>query len=312
MCAGAEILDGQFVPYFNEGIDGYDSIEWCAAQAWSNGNVGTIGASYPGRIQWLAALHQPPHLRTMIVLVAPSDPFVETPTGLPSPMHLCWMHLVSGRVVQPMESVDWEQVYEHLPLLTMDERAGRHIQHWRKDIAHAQLDDYWEPLCYQTKFDRVNVPVLHISGWYDDEQIGTPLNYAGMTQHAATPHARANQRLLMGPWGHAVNTVSKIGEVDFGTQSLIDLRGEEVHWFDRWLKNSADEPNKTNETAQSQSQDAPVRIFVMGANEWRDEREWPLARTQWTPYYLHSNGSANSRFGDGTLSPTKPTVARVT
>src|SRR5579872_4527923 len=289
--------DGQFVPYFNEGIDGYDAIEWCAAQAWSNGNVGTIGGSYPGRIQWLAALHQPPHLRTMIVLVAPSDPFVETPTGVPSPMHLCWLHLVSGRVVQPMESVDWEQVYDHLPLLTMDERAGRHIQHWRKDIAHAQLDDYWEPLCYQTKFSRVNVPVLHISGWYDDEQIGTPLNYIGMTQHGATPHARANQRLLMGPWGHAVNTVSKIGEVDFGKQSLIDLRGEQVHWFGRWLKNSADE----------QAQDAPVRIFVMGANEWRDERKWPLARTQWTPYYLHSNGSANSRFGDGMLSTTKPT-----
>ncbi len=300
--------DGQFVPYFNEGIDGYDAIEWCAAQSWSNGNVGTIGASYPGRIQWLAALHQPPHLRTMVVLVAPSDPFVETPTGLPAPMHLCWLHYVSGRVVQPMESVDWEQVYEHLPLLTMDERAGRHIQHWRKDIEHTQLDDYWEPLCYQTKFDRVNVPVLHISGWYDDEQIGTPLNYIGMTQHAATPQARANQRLLMGPWGHVVNTISKIGEVDFGMQSLIDLRGEEVRWFDRWLKNSPDETQKTNETGEAQSQDAPVRIFVMGANEWRDEREWPLARTQWTPYYLHSNGSANSRFGDGTLSITKPTA----
>ena len=294
--------DGQFVPYFNEGIDGYDAIEWCAAQPWSNGNVGTIGASYPGRIQWLAALHQPPHLRTMIVLVTPSDPFVETPTGLPAPMHLCWLHLVSGRVVQPMESVDWMQVYEHLPLLTMDERAGRHSQHWRKDIEHSRLDDYWEPLCYQTKFNRVNVPVLHISGWYDDEQIGTPLNYIGMTQHAATPHARSNQRLLMGPWGHVTNKEAKIGEVDFGMQALIDLRGEQAHWFDRWLKDSA------GETTEAQPQDAPVRIFVMGANEWRDEREWPLARTQWTPYYLHSGGSANSRFGDGTLSTTKPTT----
>ncbi|HLI08137.1 MAG TPA: CocE/NonD family hydrolase [Ktedonobacteraceae bacterium] len=286
--------DGEFVPYFNEGRDGYDAIEWCAAQSWSNNNVGTVGSSYPGRIQWLAALEQPPHLRTMIVRVAPSDPFVETPTGLPSPMHLCWLHLVSGHTNQLMEAVDWPRVYEHLPLLTMDEQTGHHNPFWRADLEHPQLDAYWEPLRYQSKFEQIALPVLHISGWYDDEQIGTPLNYTGMSTCAATAEARANQRLLMGPWGHAVNTESKLGEVDFGPQSLIDLRGEELRWFDRWLKGS------TRPTG------APVRIFIMGTNRWRDEQEWPLARTQWTPYYLHSAGRANSRFGDGALSTTPP------
>ncbi len=115
--------DGEFVPYLNDGRDGYDAIEWCAAQEWSNGNVGTQGSSYPGRIQWLAALEQPPHLKAMVVRVTPSDPFVETPTGLPAPMHLCWLHFVSGRVNQLMEAVNWSPVYEHLPLLTMDERG---------------------------------------------------------------------------------------------------------------------------------------------------------------------------------------------
>src|SRR2546430_5942421 len=84
--------DGTFVPYFNEGQDGYDAIEWCASQPWSDGNVGTIGSSYPGCIQWVAALRKPPHLKAMVVRVTPSDPFVETPTGLPSPMTLCWLH----------------------------------------------------------------------------------------------------------------------------------------------------------------------------------------------------------------------------
>jgi uncharacterized protein len=285
---------GEFIPYFNEALDGYDTIEWCAAQPWSDGNVGTIGASYGGRIQWLAAVQRPPHLRTMIVLVPPSDPFVETPTGVPSPMHLCWLHLVSGRINQPMELVDWAQVYEHLPLVTMDERIGRHIPHWRTDIEHAQLDEYWQPLCYQTRFDQVNVPVLHISGWYDDEQIGTPLNFVGMTTKGATPEVRSSQRLLMGPWGHATNRDSKLGDVDFGAQAIIDLSGEQLRWFDRWLKLV---PIKA---------EAPVRVFVMGTNVWRDEQEWPLARTRWTPYYLHSNGRANSRFGDGTLSTAAP------
>ncbi len=290
---------GEFVPYVHEGRDGYDAIEWCAAQEWCDGHVGTLGASYAGRIQWLAALERPPHLCAMVVKVAPSDPFVEVPTGLPSPMHLCWEHLVSGRVLQPMELVNWEAVYQHLPLLTMDQRAGRVNPNWRRQIAHPLLDEYWLPLCYQRRFEEIAVPVLHISGWYDDEQIGTPLNYIGMTTRAATPEARANQRLIMGPWGHQVNKSRKLGDLDFGPQALIDLQAEELRWFQRFLK---------AEGRQDEPPAPPVRIFIMGANAWRDEQEWPLARTQWTPFYLHSAGSANSRFGDGVLSTAAPLV----
>ena len=198
--------DGVFDPRVNDGIDGYDAIEWLAAQPWSDGNIGTIGGSYPGCIQWLTALHQPPHLRAMIVLVTPADPFVETPTGLPHLQDLCWLHFVSGRVNQPMESVNWDEIYTHLPLATMDERVGRSIPIWREQISHAQLDDYWRRICYQNQFDRVNVPVLHISGWYDDEEVGTPANFAAMVAAG-----RAGQRLLMGPWGHAVNTTRTLG-----------------------------------------------------------------------------------------------------
>ncbi len=283
--------DGVFVPYMNEGRDGYDSIEWVAAQPWCDGAVGTIGGSYLGRIQWLAAVEQPPHLKAMVALVPPSDPFVETPTGLPSPMHLCWLHFTSGRQLQLMEAVDWEKVYDHLPLMTMDEAAGRgEMREWREEISHAALDDYWRRICYQDKFDQLTVPTLHISGWYDDEQIGTPLNFAGMTTKAPTAEARASQRLLMGPWGHAVNRDSKLGEVDFGAGAIIDLRGEQLAWFDRWLKGIG--------TAEPVT---PARIFIMGENVWRDEREWPLARTQWTRYHLRGGGRANSRFGDAAL-----------
>jgi uncharacterized protein len=286
--------DGEFVPYFNEGLDGYDAIEWCAGQPWSDGNVGTIGASYGGRIQWLAAVERPPHLKAMIVLVPPSDPFVETPTGTPSPMHLCWLYLVSGRTLQAMDLIAWEQVYQHLPLATMDERVGHHIPVWRREMQHTQLDEYWKPLCYQEKFEQVDVSVLHISGWYDDEQIGTPINYIGMTTRGATAEARANQRLLMGPWGHATNAGARLGAVDFGPQAIIDLLAEETRWYDHYLKGK---PVQVG---------VPVRLFVMGSNTWRDEQEWPLARTQWTSYYLHSQGHANSLSGDGILSPQPP------
>lgn len=291
--------DGRFVPYRHDGQDGYDAIEWCARQPWCDGNVGTMGGSYLARIQWLTAVLRPPHLRAMITLVSPSDPFVEVPTGTEGPMHICWRHLVSGRVVQNLEVVDWMKVYEHLPLLTMDEALGRSLPDWREALSHPTLDDYWKPICYQDKFHEVDVPVLHISGWYDDEQIGTLRNFIGMTRNGRTAAARAAQKLLMGPWTHQVNKERKIGEIDFGPQAIIDLRQYELRWFDYWLKG----------IDTGIMREPPVRIFVMGVNRWRDENEWPLARTQWTRYYLHSRGRANSRFGDGWLSTDPPAGA---
>jgi hypothetical protein len=100
----------------------------------------------------------------------------------------------------------------------------------------------------------------------------------------------------MGPWGHALNTTQKLGEVDFGADSLIDLRAAQLDWFDRHLKG---QPAASDHAA-------PVRIFVMGENQWRDEQEFPLARTHWQRYYLHSTGRANSRMGDGSLSTLPP------
>ena len=284
--------DGEFVPYRNDGRDGFDAIEWCAKQTWSTGKIGTIGGSYNGRIQWLAALEQPPHLTTMIAMVTPSDPFVEWPTGLPLPMDISWYHFTAGHVSQNMDAVDWPKIHRHLPMKTMDEAAGRPNRYWKEVFEHTQLDQWWEPLRYQNKFERVKVPVLHISGWYDDEQVGTPLNFIGMTSKGATPEIRRNQKLLMGPWPHAVNSTSKLGEVDFGPSAVIDLNGYWLRWFDYWLKG----------IDNGVMREPSTRIFVMGENRWVDENEWPMARTEWTKYYLQSRGRANSLFGDGALS----------
>ncbi len=284
--------DGTFVPYRNEGQDGYDAVEWCAEQPWSTGKVGTLGGSYNGAIQWLTAVQQPPHLAAMIVLASPSDPFVEWPTGQPIPPDISWYHFTSGHVLQNMEAVDWNQLYLHLPLVTMDEAMGRSNHNWKEVVEHSKLDGWWEPLRYQNKYDRVRVPVLGISGWYDDEQVGTPLNYIGVTTRGATPEVRRSQRLLLGPWPHAINSSTKLGEVEFGPAAVIDMNAYWLRWFDHWLKGSDDRL----------MEEPPVRIFVMGENVWRGENEWPLARTRWTKYYLHSSGHANTLSGDGTLT----------
>ncbi len=136
----------------------------------------------------------------MIVIVTPADPFVENPTGVPGPMHVHWYRMTDGRGMQYTGAVDWMEVYGHRPLVDLDEAAGFRSALWREECRHQTLDAWWEPLRYQHRIGEVDVPVLHISGWYDDEEIGTPANFAAMTAAG-----RSGQRLLMGPWGHRVN-----------------------------------------------------------------------------------------------------------
>jgi len=279
--------DGEWSPYRNDGVDGYDVIEWAAAQDWCTGAVATHGASYGGRIQWLTALEKPPSLRAMVCVVAPSDPFVEDPSGVPGPMHLNWFRLVDARVPQYRDILDWMSVYRHRPLVTMDEAAGFVSPHWREQLEHQTLDEWYEPMRYQHRIGEIDVPVLHVSGWYDDEEIGTPLNFSLLSRAG-----RGEQRLLMGPWGHAVNSTRTLGEVDFGPSALIDLDAYVFTFLDEHLRGTS-----------PSSPQAPVRIFVMGAgaSEWRDESSWPPASAASYVWNLSSGGRANSRFGDGRL-----------
>ena len=141
------------------------------------------------------------------------------------------------------------------------------------------------------------MPILHISGWYDDEQIGTPLNFAGMVAHGGTEDARRSQKLLMGPWPHNVTAQpTKLGDVDFGTSAKLDLPAVLMRWYDHWLKG----------LDTGLMSEPPVRIFVMGSNTWCDEKEWPPARARTVKYFLHGRGRANSLYGDGTLSTAEP------
>jgi putative CocE/NonD family hydrolase len=294
--------DGVFIPYRNDGPDGYDSIEWCASQPWSNGKVGTIGQSYLGYDQWIAAVQQPPHLAAMIVLTTPPDPIVESPTGLPSPTYMSWYNLLLGHTLHNDAAVDWNALYWHLPLDTMDSAGGYHSVYWQEAINHPGINSWWEPLIYQDKYDRVHVPIMHVSGWYDDEQAGAIMNYIGMTQKGPMDQ-RKNQKLLVGPWPHAINSTHKLGEVEFGPTGQIDLFGYELRWFDYWLKN----------LDTGIMSEPPVRIFLMGKNEWKDEPDWPIPGTQMVKYYLNSEGHANSLYGNGTLSlqpPASPTSDR--
>ncbi|HEX2694442.1 MAG TPA: CocE/NonD family hydrolase, partial [Acidobacteriota bacterium] len=291
---GRHDSEGTFRGLREETNDGYDTIEWAAAQQWSDGRVGTAGGSYGGENQWMAAIGRPPHLKAMAALVSPPGPFYNAPYqyGAFCLLTIDWDILTSGHDNQVSGEFGLEEAVKRLPLNTIDELAtGRPIANWKDTLAHPTYDDYWKEVDYERQYDRVDLPILHISGWYDDDQPGTLRNFIAMRRLG-----RKGQRLLVGPWPHAVNSVAKMGILDFGPTATIDLQGTLLRWYDRWLK---DVPN-------GGEKEPPVRVFVMGANAWRDEQDWPLPGTLWTKYYFHSGGRANSLSGDGVLSPEAP------
>ena len=284
--------DGKFVPYFNEASDGYDLVSWCSSLNISDGNVFSYGASYSARIQWLTALTHPPNLKGMISIVSPSDPFVEDPTGYPSPMTIQWLYSISGRTMQNGRLVTWENVFKGLPLISLPSLTGREIPFWRNYFENDPSSNFWYPLYYQDKFDSLSIPVLHISGWYDDEQIGTFINYTGMRINGKNEFTREHQALIIGPWPHNVNSSTKLGRLDFGKDSVVDLISMESEWLRTVLE------SRLNRSGR-------VRLFIIGLNKWMDFPDWPIDGSKEMSLYLRSGGRANSSSGDGLLSLIK-------
>jgi putative CocE/NonD family hydrolase len=290
--------EGEFTVLVDEAQDGYDTIEWLARQLWSNGNIGTFGGSYLSWDQWLAAEQQPPHLKAMVVQSTPPDIFQVAWRGAFFLNSLFWCMLLDGRTNQDL-SVYKEDFTDHLPVLTLDEAAGRHLDKtFRAWIQHDSLDDFWKPQSYEGNLARVNVPVLHLDGWYDMRDVSATLkNYNRLLHEAASQEARQGQRVVIGPWEHAGYDARKIGDIDFGSEAVLDRKALFLKWYDCFLQNK-----NCGEVAKI----PPVRIFVLGENKWRDEQEWPPKRARATPFYFRSQGHANTSAGDGSLSMIAP------
>lgn len=290
--------DGTFYPLVTEAVDGDATVTWCGTQPWSSGKVGTFGGSYLGWTQAYLATIPNPHLAAMILVVTPPDPWRNFPVqfGAYSIATPSWLALLSGHTLQDLSELDLQGAFRHLPIRDADLVLGRRMPAWRDWLDHPTLDDYWRRQAYQEKLLATKVPILHVSGWYDDVLVGTLENFVNLTTRATDLAERERQWMLIGPWPHAVNSTSRLAGIDFGPDAVIDFDGVQRRFFDRWLKG----------IENGQERDPRVRLFVMGANEWRDEREWPLARARQVSWYLHSGGRANSLVGDGTLSTTAP------
>ena len=290
--------DGRFYPFFHEADDGYDTQEWIGRQTWSNGRIGMSGGSYLGCVQWLSA----PLRNEFLTCIAPRVMCNDYFDGLIYPggafqlnVAITWGMRTRARTAQSIEFHDWNEAFRALPLAEMATRAGHDVPFWKDWIEHSTDDEYWAPINVEKKFHEIAVPALEMGGWFDLYARQSFTNFNGLREQGRTPEAR-HGKLIVGPWTHQLSVCTCVGDIDFGAGSMVDLDALELRWFDYWLKQIdngiQDEP--------------PLRLFIMGTNEWRDEHEWPLARTDWQRWYLHSGGSANTAVGDGRLSQDPP------
>ena len=312
-------------PVFQEAADGYDTVEWAATQEWSNGRVGTTGQSYLGATQYTLATTNPlpPHLQTMAPFSASSDfhqswvchtgGAMEWGWTVPYAIHkgrntlerlgredlLSQMDeyvLPPGNFAQPLKD-DW---YNHLPLRDWIDRLQEAAPYLSEYFDEERDGPYWWKANVLKNLSGIKIPMFHVSSWYDIFLEGALNSYQAITNSGGNRLARENQKLLIGPWAHVRPFTQPhtggAGDIDFGDNAAIELHDFLLRWFDYWLKDSD----------TGIMEEPPVSLFIMGDNRWRQEKEWPLARTHYTNYYLHSQGSANSSSGDGTLSTTPP------
>jgi putative CocE/NonD family hydrolase len=305
--------DGDFYPFRYESNDGFDTVEWAAALPHSNGKVGMFGGSYVGATQMLTAIAHPPHLAGICPVVTASN------------YHNGWTYQggafeqwfneswTSGLAQDTLNrkvraATDAMQGIPKLPLGTypLFNRSGDSLRldspevlapYFLDWLAHPSYDEYWKQWSIEEHYPDVRVPALHVAAWYDIFQGGSLRNYEGIKAHGRTEAARNGQHLLITIGGHA-GAGRHIGDLDFGA-AAEEYQEETVtlDWYNYLFK-----------ATKNEFSGKPVRIFVMGANQWRDEEEWPLARAHETRYFLHSEKGANSVRGDGTLSTVKPTA----
>ena len=299
--------EGEWYTFKNEINDGYDTVEWAAALPNSNGKVGMFSGSYVGATQMLAAIAHPPHLAGICPIVTASN-YHENWTyqggAFEQWFNESWTSSLAqdtfnrkvneaknalvGSAVLPLSQYPVFNMRAPRDGAALTRALAPYFTDW---LDHPTYDSYWKQWSIEENYQNIQVPALTIAAWYDIFQGGSLRNYMGMNVHAGNEAARNGQHLIVAIGGHS-GWGRTVGQIDFGPDAPFDENAVILDWYDYLFL------GKQNEFANGK----PVKIFVMGKNEWRYEDAWPLERAKSTSYLLHSSGKANSVTGDGVLS----------
>ncbi len=298
---------GEFYPFCSEGRDGAETIAWLRQHAACNGRIGMYGFSYQGMTQLLAAAEQPEGLQCIAPQMTAADLYhgwFYHQGALRLSSSLGWgiqMLREDARrrglrdATEKLEAA-WRSLraqpalvpYAEHPALA-DPGLPPYVNDW---FAHREPGDYWSSQDLSTRWSSIQIPALHLSGWFDTYLDGSIAGFRALCNHAANEFARAHQYLIAGPWVH-IPWGDRVGDVNLGEAANLDTNSILLRWFNHWLRDS-----------QEFAAEPRVRYFVMGANQWRTAPEWPEAANH--GLFLRSGGSANSRKGDGLLASVPP------
>ncbi len=309
-CRGRFGSEGDFYPFHPDVDDSYDTVEWAAAQPWSSGKVGMYGMSYSGMTQWTAAIARPPHLVCIAPAICTWDWTISgwyfSPSVLTLGLSVAWSAQMTAYEAERRNMAAPLPVFDEVARLIDEGGLGgfqdmarlfemqqetthdlcnqrplrdvvglRELAPWFRDMCDEDDpdSDYWRRISGAAHADEIDLPVLHVTSWHDYFTKGSLDAFVRM-------NAKPGQRLIVGPWNHNAQPYRPDADPDawmffnYGPGTPI------VRFYEHHLKD--EHPDFATE--------APVRIYVMGENAWRDELEWPLARTEWTPLHLRANG----------------------
>lgn len=291
---------GSFYAFRNEIEDGYDSVQWAAALPSSNGRVGMYGFSYQASTQLLAALGRPPALRAL----APHMTAFDLYSGwfyrqgvLQLSTTMAWANQMLREDARRLGSPAYAALEEsylatgrlstQFPLRDAQPLVAEGLPAYARDwLRHPTYDAYWQEFDLLRRVAELNLPMFHLSGWYDLYLRGSVDGYVAMAR------THPNQVLLAGPWVH-LPWGNLVGGADLGPAAIPDVDERMARWFHHWLD---------AETPAGAPPEQGCRYFVLGENQWRQSSSWPPAGGATQIWYLQSDGRANSRFGDGRLA----------
>jgi hypothetical protein len=302
--------EGEFYPFRHETEDGYDTVQWAAHLPGSSGAVGMYGYSYEGMTQIYAAIARPPNLTCICPGFLPAEcyeGFIYRGGALSLAFALTWSLYFAREgarhrgeyalentidvALQHPSRLFLQQPYDETPAVSWKDVAP-YFHDW---ISHPCRDEYWESMSYNAQIGSIQVPALHIGGWHDSFIDGTIQNFQKIRSSAGGIGNASVQHLLVGPWYHNPWSPT-VGTLNFGIEARSRINEAQIKWFDHWLKGIsngvADEPS--------------VRYFVTGDEHWEMDAVWPPAASREVLFYLHSEGTAHTRWGTGTLNLKPP------